>query len=213
MKAVDIIRNEYYRVKDQIERRPSRMDLFTYMDDDIYALAVKTVKNNPFKDYLGFLHDLDELDQDEKALYDTIGKEFIHILENTNMTKVYKMPVLKAFHNRGDIRLAVTETQLLEAWKDFFGSGTNWKDLPNITDYAQYKAISDREHVKKIMDMPVHFLLESGKGFFVEREGYALAIRDDLKEVLDNPAFGIHFGDVIDYRAMDYYRRRYLYRE
>ena len=30
--------------------------------------------------------------------------------------------------------------------------------------------ISDKVHLKKILQMPVHFLLESGKGFFVEKE-------------------------------------------
>ena len=39
------------------------------------------------------------------------------------------------------------------------------------------------------------------------------ALPAGLGEILDNPAFEAHFGDVIDYRAMDYYRRRYLDRE
>ena len=35
LKVRDQIRNEYYRVKELLGRIPSRMDLFTYMDDDI----------------------------------------------------------------------------------------------------------------------------------------------------------------------------------
>ena len=31
-----------------------------------------------------------------------IGKDFINLLENTNMSKVYKMPVLMAFYNHGE---------------------------------------------------------------------------------------------------------------
>ena len=57
--------------------------------------------------------------------------------------------------------------------------------------------------------MPVHFLQESGKGFFVQREGSALALCDDLKEVVGDECFGIHFRDVIEFRTMDYYKRRY----
>lgn len=30
--------------------------------------------------------------------------------------------------------------------------------------------------------MPIKFLKASGKGFFIEKEGYALAIRDDLQK-------------------------------
>ena len=59
------------------------------------------------------------------------------------------------------------------------------------------------------MQMPVHFLLESGKGFFVKQEGVALALREDLRDVISIPAFAEHMKDVIEYRAMDYYRRRY----
>ena len=57
--------------------------------------------------------------------------------------------------------------------------------------------------------MPVHFLQESGKGFFVTKDGFALTLRDELKSVIGKKSFAKHMGDVIEYRAMDYYRRRY----
>ena len=43
----------------------------------------------------------------------------------------------------------------------------------------------------------------------VAKEGYALAIRDDLAEIVKSQAFAQHMGDIIDYRTMDYYQRRY----
>ncbi len=209
MKIKDLIRNEYYRVKEYIGYRPSRMDLFTYMDDDIYQLAIKNSKENPFKNYLGYLEQLNELTPEEVQLSNGIGREFINLIENTNMSKVYKMPVLMAFYNNGDIRMEVSEQDLLDSWKMFFSTGTNWKDLETNITYENYKNISDRDHIKKIMQMPVHFLQESGKGFFIQREGCALALRDELKDVADDISFRMHMGDVIQYRAMDYYRRRY----
>ena len=63
------------------------------------------------------------------------------------------------------------------------------------------------------MQMPVHFLQESGKGFFVKREGYALALREELGKVLEEKAFVEQVKDVIEYRAMDYYQRRYAEQE
>lgn len=57
--------------------------------------------------------------------------------------------------------------------------------------------------------MPVHFLLQSGKGFFIQKEGAALALREELSEVSGNPVFAKEIADVIQYRAMDYYQRRY----
>ena len=209
LKIKDQIRNEYYRVKELLGRIPSRMDLFTYMDDDIYRVAITHSKDNPFKRYLDFRKELGELSEGENILYSGIGREFINLIENTNMSKVYKMPVLMAFYNHGNIRSQVSEEELLDSWKEFFSTGTNWKDLDTGITYEKYCSISDKEHIKKMLQMPVHFLQESGKGFFVKKEGTALALKEELTDVILQPAFGEQMKDVIEYRAMDYYRRRY----
>lgn len=209
LKVKDQIRNEFYRVKEMLGKRPSRIELFTYMDDDIYQMAITHAKENPFKRYLEYLKGMRELTSEEEIFYQGIGREFISLIENTNMSKVYKMPVLMAFYNHGNVRLAVSEEELLESWKEFFNTGTNWKDLDAQLTYREYLEISDKEHVKKILQMPVHFLLESGKGFFVKKEGAALALREELKDVIGDPVFAEQMKDVIEYRVMDYYQRRY----
>ena len=209
LRIKDQIRNEYFRVKELLDKRPSRMELFTYMDDDVYRLAISHAADNPFKRYLDFLKKLDELMSEEEPLYGGIGREFINLIENTNMSKVYKMPVLMAFYNHGNVRMEVSEAGLLDSWKEFFNTSTNWKDLDKGITYQDYLAISDKEHVKKIMQMPVHFLLKSGNGFFVEKDGAALALSENLREVVGDPMFAEHMRDAIEYRAMDYYQRRY----
>lgn len=128
------IQKEYYRVKGLLDgKRPSRMDLFTYMDDDIYRCCVSGshAKGNPFQHYLDFLYELGELSADEQELYAGIGREFIQTIETTEMQKVYTMPILYSFYNQGNIRLAVTDEEVLESWKEFFDTGTKWKDFPN----------------------------------------------------------------------------------
>lgn len=210
LKLRDQIRNEYYRIKEIVGKRPGRIDLFTYMDASVYQMAITHTKDNPFKRYLEYLKELDELTPEESAFCEGIGREFINLIETTNMTKVYKMPVLLSFYNDGNIRTEVTELQLLESWKSFFGNGTNWKDLDKDISYEKYKAITDQMHIKKILQMPVHFLLESGKGFFVQKEGCALAMRAELKDVVRGACFVEQMKDVVEYRIMDYYQRRYV---
>ena len=56
--------------------------------------------------------------------------------------------------------------------------------------------------------MPVHFLIESGKGFFIKKEGYALALRQELTDVINLPGFTDQMKDVVGYRVLDYYSRR-----
>ena len=209
LKLKDQIINEYFKVKELIGKRPTRLDLFTYMDDNIYEAAITHSKDNPFKRYLEFLNDLGELSQIEEEFYKGIGREFISLLENTNMSKVYKMPVLMAFYNNSDVLMEVSEKQLLSSWKEFFSTGTNWKDLDKSMTLQKYNDISDKDHLKKILAMPVHFLLESGKGFFIKDDDVILGLREELRPLIDNPVMIQQMKDVIDYRTMDYYQRRY----
>lgn len=213
LKLRDQVINEYFRVKEFLGKRPSRLDLFTYMDDNIYETAIRHSKDNPFKKYLEFLNDIGELNQIEEEFYKGIGREFISLLENTNMSKVYKMPVLMAFYNNSNVLMEVSEKQLISSWKEFFSTGTNWKDLDKNMTLQKYKDISDKDHLKKILAMPVHFLLESGKGFFVRNDEMVLGLREELRPLIDNPVMTQQMKDVIDYRTMDYYQRRYRERQ
>ena len=205
------IRQEYYRVKELFNGKvPTRMELFTYMEDDIYQYCMKHAKENPFRRYLEFLKEMDELSAEEEAVYAGIGREFLTLIETTDMQKVYKMPILYSFYHDGDVRLAVTDAEVLQAWKEFFDHGTNWKDFAAGITYDEYKAMTDAQHLSKAKSMPIRFLKASGKGFFVEKEGYALAIREEMKEVVGNETFKGHMKDILEYRTMEYYRRRYV---
>ena len=204
------IKQEFYRVKELLDGKvPSRIELFTYMDDDIYQYCIKHAKENPFRRYMEFLNEMHELSVDEEVVYSGIGREFLSLIETTDMQKVYKMPILYSFYNDGDIRLAVKDEDVLAAWKTFFDNGTNWKDFAADTSYTDYKAMTDKQHLSKAKSMPIKFLKASGKGFFIEKDGYAIAIRDDLEKIIRNDAFKKHMKDILEYRTMDYYRRRY----
>ncbi len=205
------IKREFCRVKDVLGgKTPTRMDLFTYMEDEVYQYCIKHAKENPFRRYMDFLNEINELSLDEQIVYSGIGKEFLSLIETTDMQKVYKMPILYSFYNDGNVRPVVTEEEVLESWKNFFDKGTNWKDFaPGIT-YSDYRKMSDRQHLSKAKNMPIRFLTLSGKGFFVEKEGYALAMRDDLGGVIGNKAFAAQMKDILEYRTVEYYRRRYL---
>lgn len=204
------IKQEFYRVKELLDGKvPTRLELFTYMDDDIYQYCIKHAKENPFRRYMEFLNEMQELSVDEEVLYSGIGREFLSLIETTDMQKVYKMPILYSFYNDGDIRLAVKDEDVLVAWKRFFDNGMNWRDFAEDISYANYKAMTDKQHLGKAKSMPIKFLKVSGKGYFVEKEGYAIAIRDDLEEIIENEAFKNHMKDILEYRTMEYYRRRY----
>lgn len=204
------VKQEFYRIKELLDGAvPTRMELFTYMEDEIYQYCVKHAKDNPFRKYMDFLYDIHELSASEEAVYSGIGREFLALIETTDMQKVYKMPILYSFYNNGDVRLEVTDDEVLEYWKKFFDTGTNWKDFATDISYLDYKGMTDKQHLNKAKSMPIKFLKSSGKGFFIEKEGYALAIRADLAEIIGNEAFKNQMKDILEYRTMEYYRRRY----
>lgn len=210
MSVRERIRQEYYKVKEILGGKvPTRMELFTYMEDEIYQYCVRHAKENPFRQYMDFLHELSELSAEEETVYGGIGREFLALIETTDMQKSYKMPILYSFYNHGDVRLAVTEEEVLHSWKEFFNTGTNWKDLVTDMSYSDYKKITDRQHLSKAKSMPIKFLKASGKGFFIDRDGYALAIREELAEAVTHEAFQRQMKDILEYRTMEYYRRRY----
>ena len=94
-------------------------------------------------------------------------------------------------------RLAVTDEEVLESWKEFFDTGTNWKDFPNVNAYEDYKKVTNKQHLSKAKRMPITRLKMSGKGFFVEKDGYVLALRDEIGDVVGNMAFGEQMADEI----------------
>lgn len=205
------IKQEYYRVKEQLDGKvPTRMELFTNMDDDIYEYCMKHSRENPFKRYMDFLNEIHELSEEELRVYSGMGREFLQMIETTDMQKVYKMPILSGFYNEGNVRLAVTDDEVLENWKKFFNYGTNWRDFPNVVSYAEYQKITDKQHLSKAKNMPIKFLKASGKGFFVDKKDYALAIREELADVIKLDVFKMQMKDIIEYRTMEYYRRRYV---
>ena len=210
LSAKERIRQEFYRVKDLLDGRvPTRMELSAYMEDGIYRYCMKHAKENPFRGYMDFLKELGELSLEEERVYGGLGREFLSLIETTDMQKVYKMPILYSFYHDGVIRMAITDGEVLESWKRFFDNGTNWKDFAAGISYEEYKAMTDKQHLRKAKDMPIRFLKASGKGFFVDKEGYALALREELKGVITEKAFQEQMEDILAYRTMEYYRRRY----
>ena len=204
------IRGEYQRVKEILDgKTPSRVELFTYMEDEVYQLCMRNLAENPFRRYLEFLHNMGELNIEQENIYNGIGREFLQVIEITSMSKSYKLPVLMAFYNDGNVKMEISEEDIYQSYKKFYGMGINWKDLEKDKSTRDYKEWDLKRCVKEARKNPVKFLMESGKGFFVEREGYVLGLREELRNIMGLKSMAEQMWDVIEYRMMEYYRRRY----
>ncbi len=70
-----------------------------------------------------------------------------------------------------------------------------------------------REHAEKMAEDFMLSGIPAAAVYSGEQGEYALALREELEPVIHDPAFVGHVKDVIDYRTMDYYQRRYAEQE
>lgn len=198
----------FMEVCQEQEDVPSRMELYQALDEDQIRLFYAQGSSNPFRNYLSFLAGQQMLPKSKRALLDGRAGEFLHLLETTSMSRVYKMPLLLAFVDGNRILPEVSEERALSVWKSFFAKGDRYKDL-GVSARAEFEKISDVRHLSNIKNNPARFLIRSGKGFFESREGSPIALCDELKPWLDNSDFVFEFQDIIEQRFTDYYDRRF----
>jgi superfamily II DNA or RNA helicase/HKD family nuclease len=203
----DKLKDEYYRVKEYLGDRPLRLAMYTYMDEAVYA-AVRAHKDlNIFRDYISFLGKSGELSPEEEALVGTKAHEFLREMENTSMSKLYKMPLLLAFYNNGDMKLEIDDDDIYQSFKEFYSHGSNAVDLLKDNSTRNYNDWGKKEYVRLARRNPMHFFMRSAPGFFYESGG-KFSLTPELRVFINNPAFLMHFKDIIDYKTRRFYKER-----
>jgi hypothetical protein len=201
------IKDEYYRIKDDLGQKPLRLQMYTYMDESLYVAMASKSKLNIFKDYISFLRSIGELSDDELLIVDSFAHAFLKEIENTAMTKTYKMPLLLAFYNHGEINLTINDNDIHQSFKDFYSHSSNSFDLKRDNSTRGYKDWGKNEYLKLARNNPIKFMLRSSSDYFYE-DGDSLSLNAKLKDYIHNPAFIEHFKDIIDFRTRKFYRER-----
>ena len=211
MKVKDKIKEQFDIVSDMLGHRPSRVELFTYMDDDVYQnIRSKNKSMDPFKNYLEYIKENDELSYDEEKLYNSRGREFINMIETTSMSKTYKMPVLLAFYNDGDIKMEISEDDIYKSFYDFYRKGSNKVDMLKDKSTSDFMSWDKKKYISLAKNNPIKFLIKTHGDFFKEKDNCILALQDDLKELIGSKAFKEHMLDAIDLRVETYYKNRFF---
>jgi hypothetical protein len=83
------------------------------------------------------------------------------------MEKFYKIPIVLAFCNAGSIKMGITEEDVYLSYLKFYQQGINWKDLEKDKSSSSYKQWDRNKYISEAKKNPIHFLKESGKGFFI----------------------------------------------
>lgn len=212
MKVKDKIKEQFEIVSDMLGYRPSRIELFTYMDDEVYQ-NIKSRAMNPFSNYMEYIKENDKLTDNEEILYNSRGREFINMIETTSMSKTYKMPVLLAFYNDGDIKMEISEDDIYKSFYDFYRKGSNKVDMLKDKGTSDFMNWDKKKYVSLAKNNPIKFLLKTHGDFFKDKDGCLMALQDDLKEIVSNEAFKKHMKDAIDFRVESYYKNRFFNRQ
>lgn len=212
MKIKDKIKEQFLIVKDMLVHTPSRVELFTYMDDAVYE-NIKSKAMNPFANYLEYIKENDTLTLKEEELYNTRAREFINMIETTSMSKTYKMPILLAFYNDGNIKMKITEDDIYNSFYEFYRKGSNKVDMLKDKSTSDFLNWDKKKYTDLAKRNPVKFLLKTHGDFFKVNEGSIISLQDDLKQFINNEAFKKHMKDAIDLRAETYYKNRFFNKE
>ena len=207
IKIEKLLVEEYERIKAELGHRPSRTELFTYMDETIYLNIKSKAKINPFKNYLNFLNNQNDLSDEEIAWLDTPAVNFINMIEKTSMSKTYKLPTILAFIKNGRLELKINDDDLYESFKDFYSHGSNAVDLLRDKNSQTFKEWGKAEYVKLARKNPVHFLCQSESEFFSSDEQF-MYLTNSLAPYQENLLFIQHIKDAIELRKQEFYKNR-----
>ena len=212
MKVKDKVKEQFEVVSQMLGYRPSRVELFTYIDDEVYQ-NIRSKAMNPFSNYLEYIKENDKLTHDEEILYNSRGREFINMIETTSMSKTYKMPVLLAFYNDGDIKMEISEDDIYKSFYNFYRKGSNKVDMLKDKGTREFETWDKKKYVSLANNNPIKFLLKTHGEFFKEKEECLIALQDDLKDIINNEAFKKNMKDSIDFRVESYYKNRFFNRK
>lgn len=206
-KISDRVADEFYRIGDEYGKRPLRLEMYVHLDALIYQNIKTRPEINIFKDYLGFLDKIGQATTEEKELLGTVGHAFLKNIESTDMSKTYKMPLLLAFYNDGEMKLEINHDDIYESFKSFFAEKSNLVDLLRHKSTADAANWGKKEYLSLAYRMPIRVFSENTSDYFYQKEGW-FCLNPELAAYFTNPAFVKHFKDIIDYRTKRFYKER-----
>lgn len=211
-KFEDVIIREYFKIKEDLRKVPSRLEMFIHMDPDIYINMKRKSSLNIFKDYLGFLNKIGELNKQQFEIINTSAHLFIKMIETTSMSKTYKVPVLLAFYNNGNLKTNINDDDLYNSFKEFYKKASNKVDMLRDKSTQNFMSWNKNEFVSLARRNPIKALIKNSGDFFNEKDNL-LFLDNKIIKYIDNIQFSLEIKDSIEFRIKEFYKNRLEKRE
>ncbi|MDY5872213.1 MAG: DEAD/DEAH box helicase family protein [Candidatus Methanomethylophilaceae archaeon] len=199
--------SEFDRIKNALGRVPTRMELFSEMDESIIYRS--RLKGGIFKDYLGYLHRRGLATPMEESIINTVASDFINLIENTSMSRLYKMPLLLSFIDGDHMVLSAGWKDIARSFREFYANRSNRADIKDLKHFERYDEIPDSKWISLAKNNPVHFLMKGSPRFF-RSDDEGLHLSDNLADYVSLRFFTEHVRDAICFRVIDFKRARYI---
>lgn len=197
----EIIRELYWKYRK--DKPLTRVEFFTNLSIDEYLLIKKYAKHNPFKDYVKFLISIENNYEINLSKHE---QEFIIDIENTSMTKLYKIPVLKSLIERSRLKPSVALTKIQSDFKEFYSSPSNFIDIANQKNRDDAITISNKQ-ARLIISNPINYLTHQSKFLKYDKSFNELVLTLD-QDSYSNIHLIQQLSDVIEFRRIEYHAIR-----
>ncbi|WP_163470256.1 homing endonuclease associated repeat-containing protein [Fusobacterium sp. IOR10] len=131
----NILIEEYKKIKEDLGKVPSLLDVYTYSEEKIYTYIKE------FGSWDNFLLEAGDLEE-YKKLYKISSQDFLKYLEQTRMTKLYKLALFLSLF-KGKVKQRVTAKEIGLSFKEFYSDKNNALELTNKKHegYKNWEAI------------------------------------------------------------------------
>ena len=85
--------------------------------------------------------------------------------------------------------MGITEEDVYLNYRSFYERDGNWRDMDRDKGTKGFRNWKRERYLSEARKNPINYLGGIKSGFLLIREGFMLALRDDLKDVIDEPAF------------------------
>ena len=86
------------------------------------------------------------------------------------MTKSYKMPVLLAFYNNGNVKTQIDEDDIYRGHKEFYYTANNWKDLAKDKSTSDFRTWDKKRCTREALKKPGPLFVCSPEKVFLLRK-------------------------------------------
>ena len=189
----------------QRELRPSRREIKEQYEGYTEEQLTKLVKNI-LNNYKGHFINLDSENLKYEDLLPQEAIDFINTIKNTSMSRSYKIPLLLAFYNNGDIKLKIDEDDIYNSFKKFYSNKENAKDLQGQKSTRGYENWGKKEYIKLAKDNPIKYLADKTSQYFY-KEDDKFCLSENLQPYIHQNEFIEEFKYAIQSLENRYFKR------